>query len=192
VFLGSGVPNGGAALTNACIFSPVAQVGVIDMSGAFRNMGVTGPYYTNYGAIAPFMTQGYVQDVYGDLAHTFNAITPRRLSIQMQRYSVPAALTPVGAAQAIVVTGYTKVIVTPAAAASITTATFSQNPGTGDDYLRNGDLYIECGNGNLTINHSASGNFTFRFKSGSTPPAYAAGAVIHFHWSSTSNQWIEV
>ncbi len=191
VFPGSGVPNGGLALTNAWIYAPTAQPGVVDTSGALGNASIPGVYTTAYGAIVPFLTQGTVNDVYNDIAHSFNAITARRLSIQMQRYAVPAALTPVGAGQAINVTGYTKVIVTPVSAASITTATFNQASLIGTDYYRNGDLIVEAGNANLTINHSASGNYTFRMAAGANL-TLTAGQVVRFCWSSTSNQWIQV
>jgi hypothetical protein len=121
---------------------------------------------------------------------SYTAIAARRFSANVIRY-VTSALTPVGAGQAIDVTGFTKVIVTPAAAASITTATFTQTLGTGLDYLRNGDLLIEAGNANLTVNHSASGNSTFRM-AGAANVTMAAGQVLRFCWSSTSTQWVQV
>ena len=153
---------------------------------------ITTFYNTTYSITYPILTRGsYTGDVYSDFAQVFNAITPRRLTYQMVRYSSPAALTPVGTNQAIKVTGYTKVTVTPAAAASISTATFTTTTGVGSDFGRNGDLIIEAGNANLTINHSASGANTFRMAAAANL-TLAAGQVVRFCWSSTSSQWIQV
>ena len=189
VTAGSGVPNGGAALTNAYIYARAGQPVVIDEVGSFVLI-ISGFYSAVYAALVPFVTQGAVNDIYGDSATRFNAIAPRRISANVIRY-VTSTLTPVGAGQAIDVTGLTKVIVTPAASASITTATFTQTIGAGLDYLRNGDLIIEAGNANLTINHSASGANTFRM-AGAANLTLAAGQVIRLCWSVTSIQWIQV
>lgn len=202
-----------------------------------------------------------VSDIYGNNAHYFSAISPRRNSIQMVRYdefpapvftatisaftmtvtavstgvlsigqvltggaitagtfitafvsgsggvgtyTVSASqtlsstqltgtsqLTPVGAAQVINVTGHTKVVVTPAAAASITQATFDATPNTVSDFGRNGDLLIEAGNANLTIIYSASGLNTFRL-AGGVSLALTAGQVVRFCLSDTGGNWWQV
>ena len=88
------------------------------------------------------------------------------------------------------VTGYTKVTVTPAAAASINKAIFT-NSGYRVDEGRNGDLLIEAGNANLTIVHSASGTDTFRL-TGSTNITMSTGQILRFCRSVTSSQWIQV
>jgi hypothetical protein len=100
-------------------------------------------------------------------------------------------LTPVGSAQAIDVTGHTKVVVSPAASASISTATFNTTPGVVSDAGRNGDLIIEAGSANLTINHSASGANTFKTKCGQNV-AMALGEVRRFVYSSKGTNWWEV
>ena len=105
----------------------------------------------------------------------------------------PAALTPVGAAQAIVVTGYCKVTVTPAAAASISTATFDQTPGVDLDYQRDSDLIIEAGNGNLTINYSAVANgFRTALNGVAGTLVMTAGQCARFSWSLTNTCWVQV
>lgn len=147
--------------------------------------------FTQTATVYPIIRQWVFGDIYGDNAIYFTAISPRRTSMQMLRYAVPAALTPVGAGQAIVVTGYTKVIVTPAAAASITTATFDATPNTVSDYDRNGDLLIQAGNGNLTINHSAAGANTFKL-TGGVNLTLASGQVVRFCFSSTGGNWWQV
>jgi hypothetical protein len=141
--------------------------------------------------LVPLISRSAEADVLSDPCTSLNAVTARRTSLQMVRYKTPAALTPVGAAQAIVVTGYTKVTVTPAAAASITTATFDATQGAGLDFDRNGDLLIEAGNGNLTVNHSASGANTFRM-AGAANVTMATGAILRFCRSVTSAQWVQV
>ena len=184
LFLGTGTPSVGyLAGTGQCEY--------VDENGLFIGTGVTSYRNTQYSLTYPLLTQLSYNDIYGDKAWAVNAITPRRLSVQMLCYASPAALTPVGTNQAINVTGYTKVTVTPAAAASISTATFTTTIGAGLDYSRNGDLLIEAGNANLTINHSASGANTFRMAAAANL-TLAAGQVVRFCWSSTSSQWIQV
>ena len=184
LFLGSGTPSIAYLTgTGGCEY--------VDENNLFIANGITSYRNTSASLTYPLVSQLIFNDVYGDKAWSVNAIIPRRLSVQMVRYATPAALTPVGAAQAIDVTGYTKVTVTPAAAASISTATFTQTIGAGLDYLRNGDLLIEAGNANLTINHTASGANTFRMAAAANL-TLAAGQVVRFCWSSTSSQWIQV
>jgi hypothetical protein len=191
IFIGSGTPNGGVAATNAYIYvAGTADVMVLDVSGALNSLpGVLMGVYSNN--LVPIVSNYLQHDVYEDAAQFISGLTARRFSAQMIRYATPAALTPVGSAQAINVTGYTKVTVTPAAAASISTATFTATPGAGNDYGRNGDLIIEAGNANLTINHSASGANTFRMASAANL-TLTAGQVVRFCWSTTSSQWIQV
>jgi hypothetical protein len=81
--------------------------------------------------------------------------------------------------------------VTPAAAASITQATFNATTNVVSDYGRNGDLLIEAGNANLTINHSASGANTFKLTGGANL-ALAAGQVVRFCLSDTGGNWWQV
>ena len=184
LFLGTGTPSVGyLAGTGQCEY--------VDENGLFIGTGITSYRNTQFSLTYPLLTQLSYNDIYGDKAWAVNAITPRRLSVQMLCYASPAALTPVGTNQAINVTGYTKVTVTPAAAASISTATFTTTIGAGLDYSRNGDLLIEAGNANLTINHSASGANTFRMAAAANL-TLAAGQVVRFCWSSTSSQWIQV
>lgn len=188
---GSGVPNAGKGLSNAWFYVDLgANVPVVDTTGTLTSGGVSMALYNNN--LVPFIRMNAgVNDVYQDQALDISAISPRRLSVRTLRYDVPAAITPVGTNQSIVVTGFTKVIVTPAASASISTATFASTLGAGNDYERNGDLIIEAGNSNLSIVHSASGANTFRLKS-ATNAAMSAGEIRRFVRSTTSSQWIEV
>lgn len=182
LFLGGGTPS----LAN--LYS-AGQAFYFDTNDQFYTGGITS--FKQGATVYPILRQWVAGDIFGDNAHYFSAISPRRNSVQMVRYAEPAALTPVGAAQAIVVTGYTKVVVTPVAAASITTATFDATPNTVSDFGRNGDLLIEAGNANLTINHSASGANTFKL-TGGVNLALAAGQVVRFCLSDTGGNWWQV
>lgn len=131
-------------------------------------------------------------DLYLGVAAMPNAISPRRLSVQMQRYKT-IALTPVGAAQTIDVTGHTKAIVTPAAAASVSKAVFTATAGADLDYGRNGELVIEAANANLTLIHTARGGAADSFiLTGGANLALAAGQIARFLRSETGNQWQQV
>jgi hypothetical protein len=175
----------------AYLYADRAGVFFEDETGQFINQ--PGYYNAGYGQIVPVVDRNVTADVYADFAENFSAVTARRLSLQMVRYAVPAALTPVGSNQAINVTGYTRVTVTPAAAASISTATFTQTVGGGVDAARNGDLVIEAGNGNLTINYSAAA-YGFRTAANATTGTYAmtAGQVARFMFSITNSCWMQV
>jgi hypothetical protein len=182
LFMGGGTPS----LAN--LYSS-GQAFYFDTNDQFYTGGIIS--FKQGATIYPILRQWVAGDIFGNNAHYFSAISPRRNSIQMVRYAEPAALTPVGAGQAIVVTGYTKVVVTPAAAASITTATFDATPNTVSDFGRNGDLLIEAGNANLTINHSASGANTFKL-TGGVNLTLAAGQVVRFCLSDTGGNWWQV
>lgn len=184
VFLGSGTPS------KAYLYSDTGAR-FFDQSDSLYQVGVTS--FKQASVVYPLMRQWVAGDIYGDGAHYFSAISPRRLSVQMVRYALPDALTPVGLNQVIDVTGYTKVTVTPAAPASIYKAVFNSTPNTVSDYGRNGDLIIEAGNANLTIVHLAlgTGNQTF-YLAGGANLTLLAGRVVRFCYSSTANQWIQV
>lgn len=140
----------------------------------------------------PTLKRTMAEDVYLGTALQESAISPRRLSLQMVRYKT-VTRTPVGAGQAIDVTGYSKVIVTPAAAASITTATFTATAGADLDAERNGELVIEAGNANLTINHTARGGAANTFiMTGGSDVTLAAGQLVRFLRSETGSQWQQV
>ena len=140
----------------------------------------------------PMITSTVAEDVYLGTAQQQNAISPRRLTVQMTRYKT-VTRTPVGAGQAIDVTGYSKVIVSPAAAASITTATFTATVGADLDAERNGELVIEAGNANLTINHTARGGAANSFvMTAGANLAMAAGQIVRFLRSETGSQWQQV
>ena len=207
IFLpGSGQAKGGTfalgawtagALTNAQLYGG-PSVYFEDSSeqvsaGLIAYSFVAKSYSSGVAALVPLITRLSTSDVNGDTAASFSALTMRRLSVQMLRYKVPATLTPVGAGQNIDVTGATKVLVSPAAAASITTATFTATSGAGLDFGRNGDLLIEAGNANLTINHTALGGAvnTFVMAAGANL-AVGSGRVVRFCRSDTTSQWIQV
>jgi hypothetical protein len=190
VLLGSG----SASLAN--IFGEL-YTAFQDTQGALAKAGVVNCSLPNIygGTLVPLISvpTGVIADVYNDVAIQNNALSPRRLSVQMIRYAT-TALTPVGAAQAIVVTGFTKAVVTPASAASISTATFVATVGAGLDQGRNGGLIIEAGNGNLTINFS-SATYGFRSAANATTGntgALSTGQIVQFLWSETNNCWVQV
>lgn len=182
VFQGTGVPSLAYLYSNG-------QASFFDTNDQFYQGGITS--FKQSSTVYPILRQWVAGDVYGDNAHYFSAISPRRTSLQMVRYAEPATLTPSGAGTTISVTGYTKVVVTPAAACTLLTATFNATPNTVSDYGRNGDLLIEAGNGNLTIIHTASGGDTFKL-SGGANITMAAGQVMRFCRSDTGQNWWQV
>lgn len=183
LFLGGGTPS----LAN--LYS-AGQAFYFDVNDQFYLGGITS--FKQGATVYPILRQWVAGDVYGDNAHYFNAVSPRRLSVQMVRYAEPLlALTPSGAGTTIDVTGYTKVIVTASPGTTLTTATFNATPNTVSDYGRNGDLLIEATNGNLTINHSASGGNTFKL-SGGVNVTMAPGQVMRFCRSDTNSNWWQV
>jgi hypothetical protein len=191
VLLGASVATGpSGALTNAYIYAD-NFVFVIDTNGVAENV-IPGIYCNNVGSLYPIMHSNVINDIYGNYAMNVSALTARRLNMQMIQYKTKT-VTPVGTNQVVDVSGYTKIIITPAAAASVYQATFSNSTGTGavTDFGRNGDLLIEAGNANLTIVHSASGGNTFRL-SGGTNLTLTTGQVARFCFSNTSSQWIQV
>lgn len=193
LFQGAGVAKGptGAVASGCEFYADVNGTYFEDSIGTLVKAGYAGFYSVAFAGQLPFLTTAAANDVYQDSAYAFSAIAPRRLSLAMERFAEPAALTPVGAAQNIDVTGYTKVIVTPAAAASVSSATFTQTIGAGLDYKRNGRLIIEAGNANLTINHSAAGAYTFHM-SGAANLTLVSGQVVQFLYSETTGQWWQV
>lgn len=192
VLPGSGVPNGGGALTNAWLYSETGNQ-LIDESGAFATASITGIYAVPNTGLIPLVTNLIGQDSFQNSAMKISSLWPRRLTYAMTKYDVPAALTPVGAGQAIVVTGYSRVTVTPAAGASISTATFVTTLGVESDAARNGELVIEAGNANLTINNTARGGAanTFVNLSGANI-VMASGQVVRYLRSITNSQWEQV
>lgn len=183
VFKGSGVPSLAYLYTDT--FATF-----YDENDSFVNAGITS--FSQAGTVYPLMRRSSVGDIYGGIAFADSAISPRRLSAQMIRYNTPAALTPVGTGQNIVVTGYSKVIVSPAAAASIYSATFDATTNATSDFGRNGDLIIEAGNANLTILHTplGSGGNTFVL-SGGANLTLGTGKIVRFCRSETTGQWIQ-
>lgn len=162
-----------------------------DDSGQLESNGITtykvGAY--TYPTLKP---NRVTDDVFLGNALNPNAISPRRLSLQMVRYKT-TTLTPVGAGQTIDVTGYTKVLVSPVAGASITKATFTDTQGADLDYGRNGELVIEAGNANLTINHTALAGAADSFVlTGAANLALSSGQLVKFLRSETTSQWIQI
>jgi hypothetical protein len=198
VFPGSGTPNGGAAFTDAHLLTDGPAI-FEDQAGTLYDgvPAITSWRNTTDGIPYPIRRRMYKADIYGDTAMWFDAVGARRLSVETLRYAEPAALTPVGANQAITVTGYTRVTVTPVAAATIDRATFNATPGSGapTDYGRNGDLIIEAGNANLTIVDGYGGADGFRTKDGNDI-VMAAGEIRRFMRSANYlagvGGWVEV
>jgi len=182
LFLGGGTPS----LAN--LYSS-GQAFYFDINDQFYVSGITS--FKQGATVYPILRQWVAGDIYGNNAHYFSAISPRRTSLQMVRYAEPAALTPSGVGTTIVVTGYTKVVVTAAPGTTLTTATFDTTTNAVSDYGRNGDLLIEASNANLTINHSASGANTFKL-TGGVNLTLAAGQVVRFCLSDTGGNWWQV
>jgi hypothetical protein len=162
-----------------------------DRSGAFTREGIESYYSAPHKSNIPLIRAGSTNDVYGDTAASVSALTPRRLSLQVVRYATKK-LTPAGANQNIDVTGYTKVIVSPTAPTSISSATFDETPSAAADYLRNGDLLIEAGSAGLTINHNGAKDPNTFHLSAERNLLLSPGQICRFCRSDTTGQWIQV
>lgn len=184
VFLGSGTPS------NAYLYSD-STAKFWDQSDSLYGAGVTS--FKNTSTTYPIMRQWVAGDIYGDNAHYFTAISPRRMSQQVVRY-VQLEPTVVGSNQVVDVTGYTKLKITPAAAATVRNFTFTETPNTVSDYLRNGELIIEAGNANLTLVHNWGTRGMMRMKSGASK-VMALGDIARFVWSDNAASgiggWVE-
>jgi hypothetical protein len=171
IYMGASVANGAPLFTDtgAAFSDEIGSFGVVGIT-KYRNQGA--------GISYPLLTYKTAFDVYGDNAHGFNALTARRITAQVIRFSELAA-APVGIEQTVDVTGFTKVIATPAASASIARFSFASSPGVaaGDDYLRNGELIIEAGNANLTLVHNYAAANGVRLKGG-VNLVMAAGQIV--------------
>jgi hypothetical protein len=182
---GSGVATGNGSHSQAYIYNMGGNHPIIDYTGGV----ITQVFDEQYNALIPTVTLGVIHDIYGDSAMAIDAIYPRRLSVRTLRYDT-GTVTPSGTNQTIDVTGKTKVIVTPPSITSITSATFTATLFAGADASRNGDLIIEAGNDNLTINHSAAGANTFKLASG-TNLTMTAGQIIRFMRSEVNGNWVQ-
>jgi hypothetical protein len=201
VFPGSGTPNGGAAFTDAHLLTDGPAI-FEDQAGTLYDgvPAITKWRNTTDGIPYPIHREKYKSDVYGDNALWHDALSARRITVEMMRYA-EGALAPAAAPnQTIDVTGYTKVIVTPAGSCSLDRATFSATPGTGtpNDFGRNGDLIIEAGLGaTVTINHNYDGADGFRLKGGVSTRVLSQGDIARFVRSQNYRLggvpgWIEV
>jgi hypothetical protein len=176
--------------TGAVVFVASGSVCVQDETGGLIPRVFDATVGTAPGTLVPTVRMGVAQDVFGGRALDVNAMQAQRLSVGMNHFIVG---TPTVASNAIDVTGFAKVKVTPGAAVNVDHANFDTTVGADNDASRNGDLYIEAGNTNLSLVHSASGANTFRLKGApGSPVNLAAGEIRHFSWSGTSSQWIEV
>lgn len=191
-------PGGVIRLAPAQLFSGgtpgAGQLLYADAQAIFEDLtGFFGPYYASglYRGNVPVLRMGATADVPQDTALALSAVSAQRTTLGMVRYAT-TALAPSGPNQSINVTGHTKVVVTPPVpGTSLSTATFTTTPGAGLDAGRNGDLLIEAGNGNLVLNHSAGGPFTF-YLAGGTALACRPGGVYRFCFSSTNGNWVQV
>lgn len=185
--LGIGVP------ANAAIHSD-AQVYFEDTTGMLAQQGITTSYSATFGGQVPLLKSAWIQDVLQDVAYNVNAIAPRRLTLQTNRYSTGAVVTPVGAGQTVDVTGRSKIIVTPAAAASIAKFSFNAAP-VGNDADRNGDLYVEATNGNTTLQHNIAGTGGIRLLAGANL-LMVQGQIVHLQYSQNYTAgiagWIQI
>jgi hypothetical protein len=187
VFPGAGTPSLAALYTDS-------GARFLDENSTFTGASITtwrdGGAALNY----PLLTDGAAGDVFGDNAHTHNALYPRRLTVRALRYDVLEHTT-TGANQTVNVTGYTKVKLSPATSSSFDKFSLTETAGAGDDYGRNGDLYIEAGTGNVTLNHNIAGAGGLRTRSGANI-AMATGDVRHFvrsdNYTAGVAGWIEV
>lgn len=188
--LGTGTPANGAG---SYLLADAGGAIFEDSNGFFANSNITGYYSVPYTGLVAMNAIKYVGDAYQSNAQSTSIISPYRITVQTNRFAEPTSLTPAGSNQTISVTGYNKVKVAPAAAASISAATFTTTPGAPlNDYGRNGDLYIEVTNNNLTINYSSAAN-GFRTSTNGTSGSLSmsTGQIIHFLWSETDGAWVQ-
>lgn len=187
VFLGAGTPS-------LAYLYAATGARFVDENYTMIGNGVTTFYNAGFALTYPVLYSTIPTDIYGDHAVSFTAIKPRRITAQVIRYDELSS-TPVGSNQVINVTGYSKVVVTPASAASVKTMTFTQVPGSGDDYLRNGYIIVEAGNANCTLIHNWGTAGQMRMKAG-VNLAMGTGDIALFVWSSNSQAgvagWVQI
>jgi hypothetical protein len=166
-----------------------------DVRGVFIAGGITT--FNVGGILYPLIVNSTVGDVFKDNAFRPNAISPRRLTVESIRYK-ELAITTVPATiddPAIDVTGYTKLVMTPASAATYSRFSFTVVPGSGDDFGRNGDLIIEATNANVTLYHNYGAGNGMRLKSGANA-TLAQGEIRRFVRSANYRPgvsgWVEV
>lgn len=181
---------GNAAYTDAFLFAESAAIfqddgcASIDDFSNFRVAATTYPLLRTAGAI------------YNSTAfNTFQAIRPRNIDIQSHSYS-EQTVTSTGANQAINCTGFSKIVLSPGAAASFDRFFFDATAGNkAQDYGRNGLLIVEATNGNSTLNHNIASLGGMRMAGGANL-ALTAGQVVLFAWSTNysgaTDGWIQI
>jgi hypothetical protein len=186
VFLGGGTPS------DAHLYSEVSSTNFNDETRTLTALGVTT--FKNAALVYPLPFKQITGDIYGDNAYKFSALTARRITVETLRYK-ELTITPVGANQDVDITGYTKIISTPAAASSIQRLNFSQTPGTSDDYLRNGEVIIEATNGNTTLIHNYGAGNGMRL-TGGVNLTLAQGQVVRLmrsaNYLAATAGWVQV
>jgi uncharacterized protein YjbI with pentapeptide repeats len=162
----------------------------VDGNGQLAAGGVTTCKLSSQAL--PTLKRQMVGDVYLGMAMADSAISPRRLSVQIARYKTKT-VAPVGTNQTVDATGVTKLLVTPAASASIKFVTFDDTAGADLDHQRNGRLLIEATNANVRIEHTARGGGAKGIiLSGGAGINLVAGQVVECVYSETSGMWQQV
>jgi hypothetical protein len=187
VFPGAGTPSLAALYTDS-------GARFWDENSTFTGASITTWRDAGAALNYPLLTDGATGDLYGDNAHSFSALYPRRLSVRMMRYAVLDHTT-TGANQTVNVTGYTKVKLSPGSSSSFDKFSLTETAGGGDDYGRNGDLIIEAGTANATLNHNIAGAGGMRMKGGANV-TMALGEIRRFvrsdNYTSGVAGWVEV
>jgi hypothetical protein len=189
IIKGTGVPNGGAGLSNAWIYSDNI-VAVEDVNNCLINQGIPGVYIPTpiYAGIVPFISSGWSFDQYQNASKKYSALTARRFTLQTNFYAVLLA-TPVGVNQNLDITGFSKITLKPVAAASISTISCVQTLGVVSDHGRNGYVKLMFGNTNCTVKHNPVVNGISL--AGGADIKGAIGDWIELLWSDDALMWVQ-
>lgn len=128
-------------------------------------------------------------DIYSIVAHHIHALSNDRvvngvISYKSKRIAIS------GDAQTIDVSGYSRVSLSADSTSSVMFASFTQVT-TSMDMSRNGDLYIEALDDNVTLKHTASQSRDCFFLKSEANVSMRKGQIIHFMRNS-ENCWFEV
>lgn len=178
---GGGVPLS----TNSSYLYADTNAAIEDMSNVLATYGITSFYQGGNAITAQTFQSSFNGSSTSPNSKKWNDITPRVVRPGIVIQSTPAApLQPVGANQNVDITGIEHAIISPAAAASISTFTFTNTIGTANtDAGRNGLFTIETGNANLTLKHTQAGTAGTFFLAGHADMVLPANSVVKFQYS---------
>jgi hypothetical protein len=116
--------------------------------------GFTGIYLDSVPGVWPTITEGFRSDVYQEYARWTSAITSRRITAEVLRFKESTVANATAGPFDLDVTGYTLVHTANTVATTIRRITFTTGPG--QDYQRNGFVFIFVDDDYTTFQHRFS------------------------------------